>query len=191
MTIKAGRVGLTSLARMTAIATDTATAAAAAATAPAAKAPEFPTITAYLIWDHDRLDGLLVDCIGALHSGERDHARVALHDFCDGLRRHIRVEEEQLFPALAQATGTSSGPMGCMHREHAGIQQGLRLMETALDADDAERFQLGLDLLMAILPGHNQKEEQVLYPLADRVLPAAEQAAMLAGLERTAGTASR
>jgi len=148
----------------------------------AATAAEFRTVTAYLIWDHDRLDGLLVDCIGALHSGERDHARAALHDFTEGLRRHIRVEEELLFPALAKATGTSSGPMGCMHREHAGIQQGLRLMESALDDDQAERFQLGLDLLMAILPAHNQKEEQVLYPLADRVLPAAEQAAMVEGL---------
>lgn len=170
MKIKVGHLALTSLPRMT-------------APAPASAA-EFRTVTAYLIWDHDRLDGLLVECIGALHAGERDHARATLHDFTEGLRRHIRVEEDLLFPALAQATGTSSGPMGCMQREHAGIQQGLHLMEAALAADDAERFQLGLDLLMAILPGHNQKEEQVLYPLADRVLPAAAQAAMVAGLRQ-------
>lgn len=88
------------------------------------------------------------------------------------LRRHIYLEEEFLFPLLREAEPALTAPIFVMLREHAQIWATLDSLERQLDAGTAiapgQCRQLTVQLLH-----HNLKEEKVLYPRADDVLPAA------------------
>jgi hemerythrin-like domain-containing protein len=83
------------------------------------------------------------------------------------------MEEEVLFPAFEQATGmTDGGPTFVMRSEHDQMRGLLEQMETAADGGDRdELIDLG-DTLLMLIQQHNQKEEQMLYPLAEQALGA-------------------
>lgn len=82
------------------------------------------------------------------------------------LRRHIYLEEEFLFPLLYGAEPGLKAPIAVMLHEHAQIW-------TVLDALESEPSAGPTRHLVAQLLHHNMKEERVLYPRADHVLPTA------------------
>jgi len=84
------------------------------------------------------------------------------------LRRHIYLEEEFLFPLLGEAEPALRAPVFVMLREHAQIWNTLDALEREPGGSTghALRRQLTSQLLH-----HNLKEERVLYPRADVVLP--------------------
>jgi hemerythrin-like domain-containing protein len=148
----------------------------------AASATTFDTVTAYLSWDHDRLDALLQSARNWVESKDWTRARRAYAEFDGGLDRHIRLEEEILFPLFEARTG-AAGPTTVMREEHALIRGVLAVLRDGLARCDAGAFRDGVAALLAVLPGHNEKEEQVLYPTTDRVLPGGERAALAARLQ--------
>ncbi|MFA1539997.1 hemerythrin domain-containing protein [Actinomadura monticuli] len=82
------------------------------------------------------------------------------------LRRHIYLEEEFLFPAL-HAAGLMA-PVLVMLREHGEMWATLDVLDGEPDADAA----LTLCRRLAVqLLHHNLKEEKILYPELDRVVP--------------------
>lgn len=148
----------------------------------AATQPAFDTVTGYLAWDHDRLDAVLTDVSGKVDAGQMEPARKAFRVFDQGLSRHIRLEEELLFPLFEARTGIRGGPTAVLRDEHREIQQALDIMREGLEEGRAERFREGLRFLRETLPEHNAKEERILYPATDRVLSDAERAFFLARL---------
>lgn len=86
------------------------------------------------------------------------------------LRRHIYLEEEFLFPLLRQAEPGLAAPVFVMLREHAQIWATLDALESVSSPGTAPGLcrQLTVQLLH-----HNLKEEKLLYPRADGVLPPA------------------
>lgn len=100
-----------------------------------------------------------------------DAARAAVTRSIDGLRRHIHAEEELLFPPLRGAG--LFGPVLVMLREHAEIWTVLDRLEESLGGAAGEPAELCTELL-AKLSAHNEKEEQILYPQADEVVPGAD-----------------
>lgn len=88
------------------------------------------------------------------------------------LRRHIYLEEEILFPLLHQAEPGLAAPVFVMLREHAQIWALLDSLENESDSDAASPARVRQ--LASHLLHHNLKEEKILYPRADEVLPAAE-----------------
>ena len=149
----------------------------------AAPATTFDTVNAYLSWDHDRLDALLQSAANRVDHGEWAQARLAYGEFDRGLARHIRLEEEILFPLFEARTGTA-GPTTVMREEHRLIRGVLAVIGAAVARADAPAFRSGVAALADLLPAHNAKEEQVLYPTTDRVLPEHERAALAARLQR-------
>jgi hemerythrin-like domain-containing protein len=138
--------------------------------------------------DHRRLDALLEGAL-ALASTDPREARTLAEAFAAGLRRHIRIEEEVLFPAFEAHTGMrGAGPTEVMRREHRVIEQGLTSLLAAAhalaDAAPATEAALGraAEALLSVLGEHNRKEEYVLYPSCDRMLPPDAHAALV---ERT------
>lgn len=97
------------------------------------------------------------------------------------LRRHIYLEEEFLFPALRADDPALMAPVFVMLREHAQLWRSLDELERdiAFGAAGPGVLKLCRQLLVQ-LQHHNMKEERVLYPQADRVLPP-EAADRLAG----------
>jgi hemerythrin-like domain-containing protein len=139
----------------------------------------FETVTDYLSWDHDRLDAIVADVERKVNEGRVAEASQGYEEFDRGLRRHIRIEEELLFPLFEARTGVVSGPTAVMRSEHREIERAIGLMRDALGRQDAEAFRDGLRFLRAVLPEHNAKEEHVLYPTTDRLLSAPERVAFV------------
>jgi regulator of cell morphogenesis and NO signaling len=127
-------------------------------------------VTEALAWDHDRLEALESCAFEARQSGDFSSAGRAFAEFDLGLRRHIRFEEQILFPAFEQASGlpAQGGPTGVMRAEHREIEALLEALGdvVALPGPAAEVLRAQLH---AVLGGHNLKEENILYPGADRL----------------------
>jgi hemerythrin-like domain-containing protein len=108
-------------------------------------------------------------------------------DFADTC--HHAKEEDTLFPALAaRGIPGRGGPIAVMLQEH---QEGRSLLRALADAaGDLEhrpearaRFADAARDYEALLGAHIDKENEVLFHLADRVLDAAEDARILAAFE--------
>lgn len=99
----------------------------------------------YLGRDHALIEAALA---GALR-GDTQRLRW-LHGL---LGRHLRIEEELLFPAYLQ-TGGRAGWVRGLCNEHRMLRHGLSRLD---DPNDRRRFLLLLD-------GHDEKEEQIVYP---------------------------
>ena len=104
------------------------------------------------------LEGLT---LGETRTGELDRAM-------DALRRHIYLEEEFLFPPL-RAAGMLP-PVLVMLREHGEIWRTLDEI-AALDLGSDEAARDRCTALLAQLAAHNAKEEPIIYPQGDAVLP--------------------
>ena len=118
--------------------------------------------------DHNRLDALF-QSFQALKHENVAKAKETFAQFKSGLERHIRWEEEVLFPLWEEKTGMSDGgPTFVMRHEHRRIEEQLQAIDRSLtenNADDAQSEQT----LLALLAAHNIKEERVLYPSLDHV----------------------
>jgi iron-sulfur cluster repair protein YtfE (RIC family) len=143
---------------------------------------KFDSITRYLSWDHDRLDVLLGEATGHVEAGDMTRARSLFLAFEEGLRRHIRLEEELLFPLFESRTGMRNGPTAVMRSEHRAIEIELSRMRQGLDTGDASGYATGLANLHCAMGPHNVKEEQVLYPTVDDMLDALERRDFVARL---------
>jgi hemerythrin-like domain-containing protein len=98
-----------------------------------------------------------------------------LREYAD--RLHHGKEEATLFPAMeARGIPSEVGPTAVMRREHTMGRAFTADMADALGADDAPAFVAAAREYVALLREHIQKEDQVLFPMADGLLPPEEQA---------------
>ncbi len=131
-----------------------------------------PTVAAALEAEHREIDRGLSEFERQLVSGRWNAA--PLHDAAVALRRHIYIEEEFLFPALRQLG--LFGPVAVMLREHGEIWRALDAVERAADVEaDASGARLRCAQLADVLAAHNEKEEAILYPMADSKIEGAER----------------
>ncbi len=108
-------------------------------------------------------------------------------DFCRVFldRCHHGKEEEYLFPLLEQrGVAREGGPIGVMLQEHEAGRQRLQTIAAALPqagAGDPQAAAALADDLMAyaaLLLAHIDKENNVLFPMADRIFSPADQQAL-------------
>ncbi len=86
-----------------------------------------------------------------------------------GLRRHIYLEEELLFPPLREAG--MAPPIFVMLREHGEIWDTMDRLEAELEADPTGlTVQSTCHELLERLERHNAKEEPIVYPQTEVVL---------------------
>lgn len=118
--------------------------------------------------DHRTIDDGFEAFIAVAQGGHVDASVVI--DTIDGLRRHIWIEEDFLFPPLREAGMV--GPVLVMLREHGEIWDGLTELERLLAQSDIDP-EAALTVCAALsqtLEQHNLKEETILYETADRLL---------------------
>ena len=129
---------------------------------------ETRTISGFFQKDHDRLDALL-QAYQTLKLQNFSKAKAAFTEFKSGLERHIRWEEDILFPLWEDKSGMSDGgPTFVMRQEHRRIEGQLQAMDRNITEENTEDAQPE-QALFALLSGHNLKEERVLYPAIDQV----------------------
>lgn len=118
--------------------------------------------------DHDRLDSIFAEFRG-MRNTDMARAKTLFHDFMRGLQRHITWEEDILFPVFEDKTGMyDAGPVAVMRMEHCHIKNYLEQIHRKISTEDMQGIDDQEDALFAILAGHNNKEENVLYPWIDR-----------------------
>ncbi len=128
-------------------------------------------LAAFFEQDHRDCDARWVDVEELLDTLDVDAARVAWQKFDAGMRRHIAMEEEVLFPALESATRMDGGgPTAMMRMEHQQMRGLLDQIESAMESGDAEQAMDIGDTLLMLVQQHNIKEEGMLYPMAENVL---------------------
>jgi hemerythrin-like domain-containing protein len=90
-------------------------------------------------------------------------------EFADGLHHHR--EEHLLFPALERVgLSPTTGPTAVLRAEHDRGRQWRQRIQQALDAGDLVRLQAACSSFIDFERQHIQKENQILFPLADRLL---------------------
>jgi iron-sulfur cluster repair protein YtfE (RIC family) len=133
--------------------------------------PEPQRVSAAFCSDHERLARLEVDAFVARAAGDTAAAAARYETFSAGLRRHIAIEEELLFPLFEKRAGLfpESNSTEEMRMEH---QEILRLLGEILRTigDPAKLPDQARAAFHEILEEHLRKEEGLLYPALDVVL---------------------
>lgn len=128
-------------------------------------------ITAVLTADHRNADQLFAAATQATEQGEWPASRRQFDAFLRALKHHMKIEEEVLFPAFEQASGMRAGPTWVMRQEHQQMLAMLDEIASAIAAHNAEDFRASSQSFVGLMTAHSTKEERVLYPLCDEVLP--------------------
>lgn len=140
------------------------------------------TIVEYFREDHKRLDALF-DSFQTRKRSDFAEAKEAFKAFKTGLQRHIVREEDVLFPLWEEKCGLAEGgPTLVMRAEHRQIGEQVeaiheKVAEHNPESDQEER------VLLDLLHAHNKKEEDVLYPVIDRVAGPDERTELFKNLE--------
>lgn len=129
------------------------------------------TINAVLTADHRHGDRLFDAALQAAGKADWSACHEQFGAFVQALRHHMRIEEEVLFPAFEQASGISGGPTWVMRQEHRQMLAALDRIAAAIDARDAEDVLALAHSFAALMAAHSAKEERVLYPMCDEMLP--------------------
>ena len=141
------------------------------------------------------LDGLLNLCVkienGENISGNFENLRPAVIDFFSELEPHSEREEGVLFEMMAVYIGRESGPIAVMEYEH---NQAKSLIGTFLD-NTKEGLDMYTEEMMKkdaslvkqanhTLVDHFSKEENILFPMAERMLNEEEKQELVARISR-------
>lgn len=126
---------------------------------------------------------------GKMHANTVRQMADFLRNFVD--RCHHSKEEKHLFAAMhAHGMPTTSGPLAVMLHEHEQGRAHVRAITEAVgqtgspSAANVRKVGDELSAYAALLRGHIDKENNVLYPMADRLLTAQEQSALTEAFER-------
>lgn len=137
------------------------------------------TISSYLTAEHRDADVLFSYAEQAIADGDWTQAESWFQRFAATTLNHFEKEETVVFPAFEQATGNTSGPTRMMRIEHGEIRGMFDRVSNAIAIHDAEGS-LGLaETLLIVIQQHNIKEEQVLYPMTDRLFGSQHDALVL------------
>lgn len=134
------------------------------------------TVTDFLQSDHRRLDTIFERFQQEVKDKQWDAAAGDFTAFNTGLRKHIRAEEEILFPVFEDKTGMhDAGPTFVMKMEHKDIHELLDKIQAGTEGHNEEQVFDAAYAFLNILQNHNMKEEHILYPESDSFLSDSER----------------
>jgi iron-sulfur cluster repair protein YtfE (RIC family) len=128
------------------------------------------TTTQPLQQHHKHCDELFAAAEALGHAGDWPACEASAATFCAEMEAHFTTEEQVVFPAFAEATGMSGGPVAVMRMEHAQMRDLMAQMKAAVKARDRDEFAGTADTLLILMQQHNMKEENILYPMCDTSL---------------------
>lgn len=125
--------------------------------------------------DHVRLDRLLAGALHKVNAGDAAAAEPEFRAFADGLRRHIRVENDLVTPSLDLPRDPGGqDPTSVMLREHEEILDQVGMVEGQFDegVDAAWEVAPFFALISGAMAKHEGREETNLFPQWSRALRA-------------------
>jgi hemerythrin-like domain-containing protein len=142
-------------------------------------------VTMPLSQDHEGLRERLRRAGDLAEAGHLRQARTEFRAFQAVLERHVRAEEEVLFPLFEVRVGLVGGPTVLMRDEHRRMADHVRAMAQALDRDDRTAFTELRALFGELFLAHASKEERFLYMTLDRLLSSEQRAALAERLRQS------
>lgn len=130
------------------------------------------TISSLLTEVHREIDERYTEAENAAGRDEMDRCATHFALFRDLMNDHLTFEEDVLFPAFERETRMQGGPTRAMVSEHQQIREMMNELAAAIGAADAARFIEVGETMAIYLHQHDMKEENVLYPMLDKVLGA-------------------
>ena len=121
---------------------------------------------------HKRCDTLFAEAEAAVSKSQWNDFGDKFAAFSQALTHHLKIEEEILFPAFAEATGATTGPVQVMLMEHDQMRTLLSEMTDGFDDRDQASVLGVAETMLMMMQQHNVKEEQILYPMLDQALAA-------------------
>lgn len=117
----------------------------------------------------------------AVDARDVDDLLSVFREFAD--KCHHGKEEDLLFPALVKTgLAADSGPLAEMLREHVEGRRAMRAMEDAAQAPlEVAEFVSAAQDYSRLLRAHIEKENTILFPMANQVLSAAQLDALERG----------
>ncbi|MEW8585427.1 MAG: hemerythrin domain-containing protein [Candidatus Thiodiazotropha sp.] len=134
------------------------------------------TINDSMAQEHRRCDELFIDMEQAIMQHRWSEADRLCREFIDSMEHHFKIEEELLFPVLLKATAEARGPINVMLAEHAQMRHLMSQLVSSLENMSRTLSAGYVDTLLVTMQQHNMKEEGILYPMADKAVPAAGDA---------------
>lgn len=135
-------------------------------------------VTTSLSRDHDGLRERLRRAADGASAQRVRQARADFRAFQAAFERHVRAEEEVLFPLFEVRVGLIGGPTVLMRDEHRRMADQVRAMAGALDRDDPVTFGELQALFNDLFRAHTSREERFLYMTLDRLLSSEQRAAL-------------
>ncbi|MCU7830830.1 MAG: hemerythrin domain-containing protein [Candidatus Thiodiazotropha sp. (ex Myrtea sp. 'scaly one' KF741663)] len=129
------------------------------------------TITNSMTHDHRRCDEIFVNMEQAIIRKEWRDAEQLMGEFVQSMEHHFEIEEGKLFPVLEEMSSQASGPVNVMIMEHDQLRHLISQLNSAISKELKELAAELSDTLLVTMQQHNMKEENVLYPMADRIVP--------------------
>ena len=141
-------------------------------------------VSQYMTPEHRACDTLFAEAESYVAGGDWEQAETAYMSFANETLLHFKKEEETLFPAFEQQTGSAQGPTQVMIFEHEQVRGLIGKMAEAIESKDKDAYLSLAESMMILLQQHNMKEEQMLYAMCDRVMPPAESGALVEKMEK-------
>ncbi len=142
------------------------------------------SITELMGADYRRLEKLWEECLDGARTFDLRRIRDRFNRFAQGWRRHIRVEEEILFPAYeARAPTGAARAAWVMRAEHREIEAMLERLTPLMTARDHSTIAVTLEgqpcCPTVLFQSHEAKEEDVVYPMMDGAFADDERSKLL------------
>jgi len=129
------------------------------------------SLTEFFEQDHRDCDARWVDVEELLDTADIEVARSAWQKYRKAMHRHLLMEEEVLFPAFdAKSEMAAGSPVAALKLEHQQMRGFLEQIGVAIEAGNAEEAMDIGDNLLILIQHHNDREEGMLYPMAENLL---------------------
>lgn len=116
-----------------------------------------------LINDHREVDNNLGKLTELISKGELDPE--LFKQISDSLKRHIYIEEEEIFPSLSQDDSDLRQRIQGLEMEHASIWMLLDRVGKEISVREIEISPKYIEEIISILKVHNIQEEEKVYPM--------------------------
>jgi len=133
------------------------------------------SILEYMAKEHEKCDELFATAEQQVSKGNWKDANAAFNDFASATERHFLMEEQVLFRYIERTMGNSGGPIAVMRMEHSQMRSLLQTMAEMLEQENKDGFLGEAETLLILMQQHNMKEEQIVYPMAERILATGQE----------------
>lgn len=124
----------------------------------------------WLIHNHSEFETSMYEFSDAVEQEAWDEAESAFAQLVEGLKAHMAMEEEVLYPAYEKRQELPQEPVLALRAEHDLIVRMVRDLARIIKVRDSEHTLAALLPLEQVLIAHHEKEEDIFLPMAGQFL---------------------